>query len=139
MIDVFTKYLLATYKDGARGENNNHDCWSLVRSARVDLYGKPLLASRGGEYRYNPRGLTERYREQISEMREISEPVPGAVVAVLHKKHICQHAALIVHDVNKTGLGLHVLEITSGGGARLCPLYQFHQENSAKTVKYYDD
>lgn len=141
---MIEKYLTAVYKDGARGEitpdgRHLHDCWSLARTARVELYGRQLLGSRGGEYRYDPTGFTARYREQIAEMEEIPKPVPGCVIAVLRKKYICTHVALCVHDINRTGLGLHVLEINPGQNARLWPLYEFLEHNKMRTLKYYDD
>ncbi len=141
---MITKYLTAVYKDGARGELTDdgremHDCWSLTRSARVELYGRKLLGSHGGEYRHDPVGFTERYKIQTDTMRELTEPVPGCFIAVLHKKHLCRHVALVVHDMQRTGLGLHVLEINPEQNARLWPLSRFLEENFLRTIKYYDD
>lgn len=141
---MIRKYLTAIYKDGGRGELAPDgrlllDCWGLARAARVELYGRKLLASRGGEYQHDPEGFTERYKEQIAEMTELVEPVPGCVIAVLRKKKICTHVALCVHDINCTGLGLHVLEINPGKGVRLWPLYDFLKSCSMRTVRYYDD
>lgn len=140
MID---RYLMSVYKDGARGEiiggKIYHDCWSLVRTARVELYGRNMLASRGGEYQRDPLGFSRHYREQIADMNELTEPVPGAVIAVLKKRVVCTHVALVVHDINQTGLGLHALEINPSGGARIIPLYQFKEWYSNREIKFYDD
>ena len=142
---VVAKYLDAIYKDGARGERSPCgrlllDCWGLARLARVELYGRQLLASRGGEYQHDPEGFTARYREQIAEMVEIQEPVPGCVVAVIRRRTgYCCHVGLVVHDMNRTGLGLHVLEINPGQNARMIPLYRFREANSLRVLKYYDD
>lgn len=142
---MINKYLTAVYKDGARGELTDdgrelHDCWSMARLARVELYGRQLLASRGGEYQHDPAGFTARYREQIAEMVEIPEPVPGCVVAVLRRKlGICTHVGLVVHDMNRTGQGLHVLEINPGQNARMIPLYRFIEANPLRVLKFYDD
>lgn len=136
---MIAKYLMASYRDGARGEDGEYDCWGMARAARVELYGRQLLDSRGGEYQHDPSGFTARYREQIAEMVEIEKPVPGAVVAVLKKKLICTHVALVVHDINQTGMGLHILDINPGRGARLFPLFRFLEENKLRTIKYYDD
>lgn len=141
---MISKYLTAIYKDGARGESASDgrlllDCWGLARAARVELYGRKLLASRGGEYQHDPEGFTAHYEDQIKEMTELEEPVAGCVIAVLRKKNICTHVALCVHDINCTGLGLHVLEINPGKGVRLWPLYDFLKSCSMRTVRYYDD
>ena len=117
-----------------------YDCWGLARAARVDLYGRKLLASRAGEYQHDPEGFTARYREQIAEMVEISEPVPGCVVAVIRRlSGHCTHVGLVVHDINQTGLGLHVLEINPGQNARLIPLYRFREIYKLRVLKFYDD
>lgn len=105
----------------------------------MELYGRQMLDSRGGDYQYDPVGITARYRQQISEMVEVEKPAPGVVVAVLKKRKICMHVALVVHDINGTGMGLHILEINSGRGARLFPLFRFLEENKLRTIKYYDD
>ena len=139
IFSIIERYLSARYRDGARGENGYYDCWGLSRAARVELYGRQLLNSRGGEYQKDPDGFTARYHEQISEMIEISSPVPGSVAAVLRKGVICCHVALVVHDINKTGLGLHVIDINPGRGVRLFPLFLFEEENKLRTIKYYDD
>ena len=136
---MIAKYLMASYRDGARGEDGEYDCWGMARAARVELYGRQLLDSRGGEYQHDPAGFTARYREQIAEMVEIENPVPGAVVAVLKKKLICMHVALVTHDINGTGMGLHILDINPGRGARLIPLFRFLEEHKLRTIKYYDD
>lgn len=136
---MIAKYLMASYRDGARGEDGEYDCWGMARAARVELYGRQLLDSRGGEYQHDPSGFTARYREQIAEMVEVEKPVPGAVVAVLKKKLICMHVALVVHDINGTGMGLHILDINPGRGARLIPLFRFLEEHKLRTLKYYDD
>lgn len=136
---MIAKYLMASYRDGARGEDGEYDCWGMARVARVELYGRQLLDSRGGEYQHDPVGFTARYREQIAEMVEVEKPMPGSVVAVLKKKKICTHVALVVHDINGTGMGLHILDINPGRGARLIPLFRFLEENKLRTIKYYDD
>lgn len=140
---TLTRFLTATYHDGGRGEVDADgrlllDCWGLVRLARVELYGLPLLASRGGQYQADPAGFTQRYREQIAEMAEVTEPRPGTVIAVL-RGAICTHVALVIHDVKASGLGLHVLEINPGRGCQLWPLYQFLEANARRAIRYYDD
>lgn len=132
-------YLTAKYKDGARGENGFYDCWGLAREARVTLYNRELLDSHGGEYQHDPAGFTREYKDQASTMVELAAPVAGAIIAVLRKKYICTHVALVIHDVNQTGLGLHVLEINPGQGVRIWPLRDFLKAHSLRTIKFYDD
>lgn len=141
---MIERYLTAVYKDGARGEVVDgqllYDCWGLARAARVELYGRKLLASRAGEYLHDPEGFTAHYREQAAEMIEIPEPVPGCVVAVLRRRSgHCMHVGLVVHDINQTGLGLHVLEINPGQNARLLPIYRFREIHKLRVLKFYDD
>ena len=139
VLPIITKYLVAKYKYGARGEGGCYDCFGLARVARVELYGRQMMSSRGGEHVRDLRGFTACYYAQIEKMIEIKNPVPGAVLAVLKKGKICMHVALVVHDINNTGLGLHVLDINLGRGACLIPLFRFLEERRLRTIKYYDD
>lgn len=102
------KYLTAIYKDGARGEVSDDgrlffDCWGMTRAARVEFYGRKMMASRGGEYQKDPEGFTNRYREQIAEMREITDPVPGCCAAVLKKNTFAHTSRLSLRLI--VGLG----------------------------------
>lgn len=136
---MIEKYLLAKYEDGGRGNNNAYDCWGMTREARHLLHGRQLMASRGGYSRHSSESLADAYSAQSQDMVEVLIPRPGAVIAVLKKGVVCTHVALVVEDVNKTGLGLHVLEINPDRGARIIPLFRFLEENTLKTIKYYDD
>ena len=142
---MIKKYLNAVYKDGARGELTADgrllsDCWGLARLARVELYGRKLLDSRGGEYQHDPQGFTEHFNQQSSKMVELSQPVAGCVVAVLRRRSgICTHVGLVTHDINNTGQGLHVLEINPSQNARLIPLYRFREAYPLRELKFYDD
>ena len=130
------KYMTARYKDGARGETENgvllYDCWGLARAARHELYGKPLLASRAGEYLHDKRGMTRHYSEQASEMKETFNPDAGSVIAVLSHSGLCVHVAMLAADDK-------VLEMTPKSGVRLIPLRRFLAENSHRVIKFYDD
>lgn len=141
---MITKYLLAKYRDGARGEIEDgqvlYDCWGLARAARVELYGRKLLPSRGGEYQYDPVGFTRQYQKQASEMAEIESPVAGAIIAVLRRyTGVCMHVGLVVHDINNTGHGLHVLEINPQKNVILASLYRFKAAHALRVFKIYDD
>lgn len=139
MNDVINRFLTARYRDGGRGENNEYDCWGLTRSARVELYARRLLGSYGGQHRRDPAAFTKYYMEQAQTMREVEHPTPGCVIAVLKRRVVCTHVALVAHDAGNTGLGLHVLEINPGEQARLVPLYRFLESNQMRVVKFYDD
>src|SRR5690606_32487187 len=106
---------------------------------RAELYGRPLLPSRGGEHQDDDNGFPREYRNQAASMREIDNPVPGSIIALLKKRLVCTHVALVVHDINQTGLGLHVLEINPDGGARIIPLYRFRECYQNREIKFYDD
>lgn len=139
ILSGITRYLAAVYRDGARGENGEYDCWGLVRSARVELYGRKLLPICGGEYRYDPEGFTEHYKTQSRNMATVKEPQPGTIIASLKKSGRCVHVALVVHDINRTGMGLHVLDINPGKNARMIPLFRYLELNSHRVIKFHDD
>lgn len=141
---MIEKYLRAIYRDGARceieGGKMYSDCWGLVRAARVEIYGRQLLPSFGGKYQHDPEGFTAHYKSQAENMEEIQRPAPGCVVAVIRRKlGICQHVGLVIHDVNGTGHGLHVLEINPHQNARIVPLYRFCEAYPLRVIKFYDD
>lgn len=125
------QFLKARYKDGARGEDGLYDCWGLVRAARVELHGRPLLPSFGGEYQRDPAGFTRHYNNQAQHMREVSGHSPGVVIAVL-RGQICIHVALCVE-------GGRVLEINPRTHARCVSLARFLDDYAHRTIKYYDD
>lgn len=142
---MISKYMNAVYKDGARGEIIDgvryFDCWGMTRSARVELYGRKLMGAYAGEYRYDPDGFNCHYMNAVArEAVEIEEPVPGAVVAVVRRRSgLCGHVGLVVHDIYRTGQGLHVLEINPNQNARILPLYRFREANQLRALKFYDD
>lgn len=125
------EFLKARYKDGARGEDGQYDCWGLVRAARVALYGRPMLPAFGGEYQRDPAGFTRHYATQAQHMCEVGGHSPGVVIAVL-RGQICIHVALCVE-------GGRVLEINPRVQARCVSLSRFLDDNAHRTIKYYDD
>lgn len=138
-IHAITRFLFARYRDGARGEGGEYDCWGMTREARSVLYGRPMLPSFGGEYRRDAAGFTGHYEAQARHMQEINTPQAGCIAAVLRGR-LCLHVALVVHDIGRTGMGLHVLEINPEVGARIVPLSRFASEHKhPRIIKYYDD
>lgn len=132
------RYMTAQYKDGGRGEGNQFDCWGLTRAARHELYGRELLPERPGQHRLNVADFHKNFTEQAEQLQETTDPEPGVIVAIL-KGRLCEHVALIVADVQRTGLGLHVLETNPRGGVLLQPLSRFIKSNRHRIIKFYDD
>lgn len=130
-------YLQSRYKDGARGETIDgvqyYDCWGLARQARHELCGKSLLHSRAGEYQNNPKGFTQRYKEQISEMIQVEQPENGVIIAVLRGR-ICIHVAVCI-EINNN---LYALETNPKQQSRLVKLERFLQDYKNQRVLYYD-
>lgn len=137
MRKLLLDYLCSEYEDGARGERGRFDCWGLVRDARHRIYGLELLPERAGQLRFNPREFTNQYEQQRSMMKEI-EAAPAAIAAVM-RGVICVHVALVVHDITRQGLGLHVLEINPEIGARYIPIAEFLSYYKTYEIKYYGD
>lgn len=132
------KYLKSTYVDGGRGEGGGYDCWGLARAARHELYGRALLPERPGPHRLSVVDFQKNYQEQIKYLNKIETPVPGCMIAVLSGR-LCAHVALVVDDVQRSGLGLHVLETNPESGAELQPLSRFKRKYSNRTLHFYDD
>lgn len=132
------KYLSSTYKDGGRGENGQYDCWGLARAARHELYGRPLLPKRPGPHRLNIIDYQRHYNEQIKDLSKVEKPTPGCLVFVLDGR-LCGHVALVVDDVQRTGLGLHVIDTNPEGGAVLQSLNSYIKKHSNRTLHFYDD
>lgn len=90
---MLSKYLTATYEDGARGPDR-YDCWGLVRAARHELLGLPLLPSFGAVRNTMPAAFTRAYEEQAALMEEC-QPEPGAIAAVFRGR-IVIHVAVVI-------------------------------------------
>lgn len=90
---MLTKYLSATYEDGARGPGR-YDCWGLVRAVRHEVFGLPLLPSFGAVRNTMPAAFTRAYEEQAALMEEC-QPEPGAIAAVFRGR-IVIHVAVII-------------------------------------------
>lgn len=135
--EIVLRFLAAGYRDGARGEEGMYDCWGLVRQARTDLYGLPLLPEFAGELRFDPQEFTRRYQEQARKMRETA-PKPGAIAAVMRGR-LCVHVALITHDVTRASNDLYALEINPDICARWIHINEFERAHYGKLVKYYAD
>lgn len=129
-------FLSAPYRDGARGKDGCYDCWGMTRSARSALYGLPLLPEFSTIDRTSPMAFNKWYGK-IAERSKVCQPKPGSVAAVMSGK-LCTHVALVTHDVNSTGLGLHVLETNPNIGAQFVPLQRFLENHYNRTVIFYE-
>ena len=120
------------YLDGGRGEDNQYDCWGLVREARHLHCGKRLLPSWGEVRNTNPRAFTKAYRAEAKSMEECP-PEHGAVAAVFAGR-ICVHVGLVV-DV---GSGrLMVLEVNPHKRVNVSRVVDF-EANYPKVIYYRD-
>lgn len=88
------------------------NCWGLVRHARHELYGLPLLPAYGIHASDKP-AQTRAARRVIRSCLVEAEPVPGAVAAVWRGR-ICTHVALVVEIEQR----LAILEADNGIGCR---------------------
>lgn len=118
------------YEDGARGPEK-HDCWSLVRSIRHEVYGLPLLPSFGHVRHTMPKEFTKAYREGVKGLHKCG-PEVGAVAAVL-RGAICVHVAVVVEISGE----LAAMEINPKTNCRWLRIPDF--ERRYLKVEYYRD
>ncbi|WP_417585570.1 hypothetical protein [Pelagibacterium sp.] len=102
------------YRDGARGEVVDgvveHDCWSLARTVRHEVYGKPLLPSWGHVRNTMPREFARAHEAVSSECLEECAPEVGAVAAVFRAR-LVTHVGVVVEVDGR----LAVLDIRGDG------------------------
>lgn len=109
------------------------DCWGLVRMARHELFGLPLLPEFGAICPDDKPALTvacEDVRQQGGFLP--CEPTPGAI-ATAWRGALCIHVGLIVEADGR----LWVLETNEKGGPCLTPITKF--EARYTRVIYYAD
>lgn len=124
-------YLSTKYEDGGRGPVG-HDCWSLTRIARHELYGLPLLPSYAGIHPDDKASLTSGCLEEMRASLKPCEAKPGAIATAWRGK-MCVHIGLCV---DKDGR-LSVLETNRHTGPRCIPIKRF--ERAHTKVVYLDD
>lgn len=123
------KYLGATYKDGGRGPVE-YDCWGLVRDARSELFGKPLLPSYGSIPATQKAALTQAAKREAKAFHR-SKAEPGAIVTCW-RGQLCLHVALIVNVDGR----IMALEIDEKG-PRLSSVRRL--ESQFQKVIYFND
>lgn len=121
-------YIGLQYEDGARGPLK-HDCWSIARSVRHEVFGLPLLPSFG---HIRPTMALEFTRSCNEVCRGLTRcgPEAGALVGVFRGK-ICIHVAIVVEVDGNLG----VLDTNLKTGCRWMSLSDF--ERRFLKVKYY--
>lgn len=124
-------YLATTYRRYGRGPDS-FDCWGLVRDARVQMFGKPLLASYGEVGGQMAREMTEAVNATIQRHLQPCKPLPGAI-AMGWRGRLCVHVGIVVEADGRPW----VLETDSGTGPVLSRIKDF--EARFLKVTYYDD
>lgn len=125
---MIERYLMTPYADGGRGPDTL-DCYGLVRLARVELFGLPLLPSHGAVSPLDKRSMT---RIADAESAGLSKclPEPGAI-AVCWQRGLCMHVGIVVDLDGRMG----VLETGSGRGPGWRSIRTF--ERDYHRVEYY--
>jgi hypothetical protein len=88
------------------------NCWGLVRHARHELYGLPLLPAYGLDAR-DKAAQTRAAHDVIAGHLVDAPPAPGAVAAAWRGR-LCVHVAVVVEIEGR----LAALEVDDRGGCR---------------------
>ncbi|SAI62873.1 Uncharacterised protein [Bordetella trematum] len=126
------RYLQTHYVKGGRGPLEL-DCYGLVRLARTELYGKPLLPlcaeARPGDLRAITRAVKN---VAVLEGMHPAAPAPGAI-ATAWRASLCVHVGIVVDADGR----LWVLETDEPTGPCLTRMADF--ERRYTKVMFYDD
>lgn len=120
---MIERYLMTPYADGGRGPDAL-DCYGLVRLARAEMFGLPLLPCHGAVSPDDKRGMT-RIAAQESAALSRCPPEPGAI-AVCWQVRLCLHVGIVVELDGRLG----VLETTRERGAGWRSLRNFERDYS---------
>ena len=130
--------MIARYTDKVRWIRDGMDwpmlnCWGLVRLARHELYGLPLLQRFDGLQADDKRSVTKACAELgESCISPISKPAEGAIATVWRGK-LCMHVALVIRVDGR----LAILEADQGIDCRWMWLQDW--ERMQTRVIYYHD
>ena len=129
---MINKYLQTRYVKGGRGPVD-FDCWGIVRLARHELFGLPLLPSFDGISPDDKPALTKAcLAVRDSKGFEPVLPQDGAI-ATAWRARLCVHVGLVVEADSR----LWVLETDEATGPCLTDLGKF--ESRYTKVIYYAD
>lgn len=126
------RYRSTRYVRGGR-EPDELDCWGLVRLARTEIFGKPLLPlcadAKPGDFRAITQACSA-----VSDLARLvpSTPAPGAI-ATAWRASLCVHVGLVVEADGRRW----VLETDEPTGPCMTPINRF--ESRYTKVIYYDD
>lgn len=129
---MIATYLKTRYVRGGRGPVD-FDCWGLVRAARTDLFGRPLLPLLSGAVPGNLRAITKAHADvyAMHGFREVTAR-PGAI-AEGWAASLCVHVGLVVEVDGR----MLILETDHPGGACLTPINRF--KTRFTRVLFFDD
>lgn len=129
---MINKFLSTKYKRGGR-DGEYLDCYGLVRLARVELFGKPLMPTLYDAQPANLRSITKAVNSEVdfSGFKE-SSIAPGAI-ATAWKGGLCAHVGIVVFVD-----GMHfILETDEPTGPCLTSIKAFKARYSK--VIFYDN
>lgn len=129
MID---RYLAARYVKHGR-TYPDLDCWAIVRLARHELFGKPLLASYANVSPDDKPALTQACDQVRVDGGFVPVAARPGAIATAWRARLCTHVGLVV----EADARLWVLETNEGTGPCLTPLGKF--ESRYTKVIYYDN
>lgn len=130
---MINQYLTTTYNRTGTGVDGVHNCWSLVRLARHELFGLPLLPSYAEIPAEDKRGLTRACKETCNLSKLIpTEPKASAIATAWHAS-LCVHVGLVVEADGR----LWILETDEPTGPCLTEIRKF--ESRYTRVVYYAD
>lgn len=129
---MLDRYLKTRYVRYGRGPVDT-DCWGLVRMARAELFGKPLLPAFNGICPDDKRSLTEAAITVREEGGFVPVKATEGAIATAWRGRLCTHVGIVVRADGR----LWVLETDEGTGPCLTPLSTF--ESRYNKVIYYDD
>lgn len=129
---MIAKYLKTRYLRGGRGPVD-YDCWGLVRAARTDLFGHPLLPLLSGAVPGNLRATTKAHADvcALHGFREV--PARAGAIAEGWAATLCVHVGLVVEVDGR----LLILETDDPGGPCLTPINRFQARFTR--VLFFDD
>lgn len=129
MIDT---YLKTRYVKGGRGPDDI-DCYGLVRLARHEMFGLPLLPLYAGVTMDDKLSITNACKDISREQGFVPGFARPGAIATAWRVRLCVHVGLVVDADGR----LWVLETDDAAGPRLTPISKF--ESRYTKVIYYDD
>lgn len=124
--------LKTRYVKYGRGPDE-HDCWSLVRVARAELFGREWLPSYVEIDPQDKQGLTKAAAEVRAQGGFVEVDIRPSAIATAWRARLCVHVGIVVEADGR----LWVLETDEGTGPGLIRPASFERRYSK--VIYYDN